>query len=718
MTTHTRSYIYHQISLFSATLALILPCIFYMLRFGLSERYIQSLLSFTGLSLVLILSPLIVRKEYSEGYKKLLFNDTMIPLHFLFVFSVLGKLFDFNSKTLGAILIITGGILYLFTLHNYVKRSNLLKIVISILAVTIFGIYLSGVYWSLIADPLFIENMTYGKFHSDMLYHSSIAQMVKTHGVPSTGLDLFPIVKYHFGSHFLIGCLSGLLNVSVIEFYNFGYAIIFLPLLLRTMLSFIVTFQYDYLKRSEVKLDFLFWFTLFAPFLGFMILHENTVGLNSGIGYQIIVWGESYCISFIYTFILFSTFVTFNEVYKNHNLSKVSLLVTLFIVFPILVFLTGLTKISTLLLVTSCCCYLFVRLKLYKKWYFTVSVLLILAVFGVTFYLANDPLDGEGGFYWFQFINEIIKAPWYVFLPVHYSLTILFCIVSVLYEELYPLNKLRSAILLRKTIILEVLLVIAFVGFIPGEVLKFYGFNSIYFSEFQYWIAASFILCYLYPLRDKALGFFIGTRRFLLIPISIIGLYIGHNMFKNILQSQWIIRRNLSDRCFIAKLPPPETEPVKNIKIKLLKELLTRRFFVVADSVNATLGVNINSDLMSSEKYLFLQKLLSYDARSVSEKRKMLIRIDSITQNNPAIGCFNSPYFFPAITGAAMYGSFSIGRSYNLYDFETYKRNKKSTTCPSDVTACDALNKMGFKYFVTIDLEKLSLKETPIEQAQ
>jgi hypothetical protein len=282
---------------------------------------------------------------------------------------------------------------------------------------------------------------------------------------------------------------------------------------------------------------------------------------------------------------------------------------------------------------------------------------------------------------------------------------------------LYPFKRLKSAIVSYKTIVLEVLLVIAFVGFIPGQVLKFYGSNAFFFSEFQYWIAASFILCYLNPLHDKVRIFLIGTRRFLLIPIAVIGLYIGHNMFKNILQSQWLIRRNLSDRCFIAKLPPPETEPVKNIKIKLLKELLTSRFFEVADSVNTTLGVNVNSDLMSSEKYLFLQKLISYDAMSISEKRKMLIRIDS-TQNNPAIGCFNSPYFFPAITGAAMYGSFSTRQSPYLYDFEAYKRKKKRTTCPSDVTACDELKKLGFKKFVTIDLEKLNLKETPIEGIQ
>lgn len=689
-----------------------------MLRFGLNERYIQSLLSFTGLSLVIIMLPVFIRKEnYSEGYKKFFFNDTIIPLYFLFVFSVLGKLFDFNYTTIGAILTITGGILYLFTLYNYVKRSNLFKIVISIIAVTIFGIYLSGVYWSLIADPLFIENMTYGKFHSDMLYHSSIAQMVKTHGVPSTGLDLFPLAKYHFGSHLLIGSLSSFLDLSVIEFYNFGYAIIFLPLLLRTMLSFIVTFQYDYLERNDVNLDYLFWFILFAPFLGFMIFHENTVALNSGIGYQIIVWGESYCISFIYTFILFSSVVVFYKVYKNYNLSQFSILVIVVFVFPVLVFLAGLTKISTLLIVTSCCCYLFLRLKLYKQWYFVASLLLILSVFGVVFYLTNDPLDGEGGFYWFQFFNEIIKTPWYVYLLVHYSLTILFFIVSILYGELYPFKKLKSAIVSYKTIVLEVLLVIAFVGFIPGAVLKFYGFNAIYFSEFQYWVAASFILCYLYPLHDKIRIFLIGTRRFLLIPISIIGLYIGHNMFKNILQSQWLIRRNLSDRCFIAKLPPPETEPVKNIKIKLLKELLTSRFFEVADSVNTALGVNINSDLMRSDKYLFLHKLLSYDAMSISEKRQMLIRIDT-TQNNRAIECFNSPYFFPAITGAAMYGGFSTRQSPYLYDFEAYKRKKKMTTCPSDITACDKLKNLGFKKFVTIDLEKLNLKETPIEGIQ
>lgn|GEM_PF-6611936 len=719
MATKSQSYIYNQISLFSATLALILPGIFYMLRFGFSERYIQSLLSFTGLSLVIILSPLFIRKEnYGEGYKKFFLNDTIIPLYFLFAFSILGKLFDFNPKIIGAVLILIGGALYLFALYIYIKGCKPYKIVISIIAVTIFGIYLSGAYWSLIADPLFLENMTYDKFHTDMLYHSSIAQMVKTHGVPSTGLDLFPVVKYHYGSHFLIGCLSGFLNVSVIEFYNFGYVIIFLPLLLRTMLSFVVTFQYDYLKRSAVNLDYLFWFILFAPYLGFMDFHENSLALKSGIGYQIIVWSESYCISFIYTFMLFSAIVVFYEVYKNYSLSLFCILVILFLVFPILVFLAGLAKISTLLLVTSCCCYLFVRLKLYEKWYFIASLSLILAVFGVAFYLTNDPLDGEGGFYWFQYINEIIQAPWYIFLLVHYSLTILFCLASILSEELYSLKKLKSAILSYKTIVLEVLLVIAFVGFIPGEVLKFYGGNPAYFSEFQYWIAASFILCYLYPLYDKVQVFLVGTRRFLLIPISIIGLYVGYKMSKNIVNFQWLIERNLKDRWFIAKLPPPITSPVNYIKIQLLEDLMTGRFFKKMDSVNTILGVNINSDLMNSEKYLFLQKLRSYDTIPIYKKRETLIHLDSMTQNNPAMECFKSPYFFPAITGTAMYRGFSTVQSTNLYDFEAYNRNKKKTVCPSDATACDELKRLGFRNFVTIDLEKLRVTKSPIEGTQ
>ena len=93
-----------------------------------------------------------------------------------------------------------------------------------------FSLYSAGASWGNgYQNPLFVESLCFGKAHIDTLYHVTISNMLRSYGVVSTGLDGLPFTPYHFGSHWLFAAASNLLHVRVIDFYNRGYPVVFVP---------------------------------------------------------------------------------------------------------------------------------------------------------------------------------------------------------------------------------------------------------------------------------------------------------------------------------------------------------------------------------------------------------------------------------------------------------------------------------------------------------
>jgi hypothetical protein len=70
-----------------------------------------------------------------------------------------------------------------------------------------------------------------GNILPDILFHSSIASMIKSYGVPSTGLNGLVPISYHVFSHYFYASISLISNVSVIEVYGILTLIFTVPLL-------------------------------------------------------------------------------------------------------------------------------------------------------------------------------------------------------------------------------------------------------------------------------------------------------------------------------------------------------------------------------------------------------------------------------------------------------------------------------------------------------
>jgi hypothetical protein len=91
------------------------------------------------------------------------------------------------------------------------------------LFLTVNGKYYANVF---VADSLLV-----GLAHTDTLYHSAIAGMFASFGVPSTGLDGIPLSRYHTLSNMLLGLLAKGAEVAVPTGYFLGMQVLLLPLL-------------------------------------------------------------------------------------------------------------------------------------------------------------------------------------------------------------------------------------------------------------------------------------------------------------------------------------------------------------------------------------------------------------------------------------------------------------------------------------------------------
>ena len=131
----------------------------------------------------------------------------------------------------------------------------------------------------------------------------------------STGLDGLPFAPYHFGSHWLFAGISNLLHVRVIDFYNRGYAVVFVPFGVFSLAT-LATRPLDAAavrprkrlafgrragtrtRRADCHIDQplrpigpLFWFVMSAGYIGFL---PYAAGVMPASGWNVNIVSESY----------------------------------------------------------------------------------------------------------------------------------------------------------------------------------------------------------------------------------------------------------------------------------------------------------------------------------------------------------------------------------------------------------------------------------------
>jgi hypothetical protein len=96
----------------------------------------------------------------------------------------------------------------------------------------VFATWACGVAWSTrYKNPVFWETVEFrADVHHDPLYYVSMANSMRSYGVPSTALDGVPYTPYHYGSAWLNSQWAYLADKDVLEFYSLGPSVVAIPL--------------------------------------------------------------------------------------------------------------------------------------------------------------------------------------------------------------------------------------------------------------------------------------------------------------------------------------------------------------------------------------------------------------------------------------------------------------------------------------------------------
>lgn len=694
------------ISVFSFILACCITIAYWLLRFGFPDNSILIPIRVLGASCFILFLPLgfsYFNRLLSDGVKSIFLNDTIVPVYGLILFTILGVLSSLTSINLSIVLIIMGYIFMLIGIFLFTSQNRLLSKVIITGFAFFFAVWIGGVVWHILLKPFIIEGWACGTEKIDTLFHISMAQMIKTYGIPSTGLDGVPMMKYHWGSHWIFAQLSNALNVPVVTIYQLGFPVIIAPLLFRSVLSFILLVKKTLLPEPEgEKINFVFWMIFLAIFIGLFKSYASGnewAAFSSGGTSQTLfmLLSESYTVSIVLMFVLLASSVNF---WLSRNTITLSQQIGFLLIgLPCMMFAIGFVKISTLYVMCCLLGYFFIRLKLYKKAVYVVSMGVIMLGSLLLFKFVFDPTEDHGDWEWlFFYRNFQIHIP--TFILVFYIWTFIFIIVFILIKKLFS-RSLQKDFFKHSLIPLESIVVICIAGFIPTLFLKIQNYDSLYFTEIQMWISSALVLAYVpfYINADRQIHF--GKK--IIITLSAVYFFYIYTI-----NTKFFFHTTLGDsinhhKCILAKTGQP------------------------ADSLSISQVIRASTKL-SPEKYTkdkglnFILKLKQLDCLPREEKKNSLIYVDlrSLLKNPDyhwGSFCHNMPFIVPSLSGIAMIDGIDItyfdcvggsccerlGLGYQYY--HKWKTQDQINKPYNLEDLCERSLKQGFENLIIYDLQ-------------
>lgn len=344
-------------------------------------------------------------------------------------------------------------------------------------------------HWGYV-NPLFVENIildTSHMAHMDTLYHAAITGMIKTYGIPSTGLDGIPFRAYHFGSHWLFAQLSKLLNLRVIDFYQLGYPVIFIPWLLQCMLLFALELNKHYknmIQLIDLRNNVVFWLVFF------LVLLECTPVSRFTFRYGIHTISQSYMVSLIFAFLFLS--IGLNLINNRDNLGKYSWqFVTFIITIPGLICFVALTKVSVGFLLICVYTYMLYRMNCFKNILPTISLII---TFLLTISVILTINSGQQGLIIVPFNIIIIHTIKLLIIFFSQFLSWLFIAYRLYETHSVTVKDFVNNVKTNQVMDVEVIALLCFISVAPFFIMQESGGGEFYFTDVQNMVAISFLL--------------------------------------------------------------------------------------------------------------------------------------------------------------------------------------------------------------------------------
>jgi hypothetical protein len=583
--------------------------------------------SFFVVTLPFHLSFYLQKNKTQQWYNSLAIH-TIITLLFLVVINIICLQLQIN---LSLVLPVFGYLLFLSFFIHLAKVDLAKSMKVMLLPAILFAFWSVGDIWGRVyQNVLYFEGLAVGKGHIDTLFHTDIAQMIKTYAIPSTGIDGLVFNPYHFGSHILAESLSSLLHIPSIKVYNFVFPLIYAPLYIYSFL--LAIFSIKKLYNNTAHYSHFFWFVILIGLDG--VLPERITG-SEGISHWLFS-GESYAVSILFSMLIIGTFIEF---WKQQTVKEKMTILDYFfllVAMPVLLILIGFLKISVLCLLIGASAYLFLRLRLFKQAVYLVAFAMYCIIFYWVFTKtspANKDNQSYTTFYPFSFVFSFVKGWWLLlFMPVYYLGPIVYTILRLHQEGVRNIKTLIQLLKTRRLAIIdvEILLVFALMGFAVIATLNIPGGSVAYFSDYQRKFAV--VLLAVWALNNSAnlVSLFPKVSKRMLMLMSAILLYIFFNSTFEKVRGFYQVNKGTREAIIQTsgrKLPISTDELIKEPQIALLKNV----------------------------RYNMLQDLMKIDSLPTNVKKNSLLFIPQTdTLFWKALPANRISFLAPAITGIAM----------------------------------------------------------------
>jgi hypothetical protein len=392
-----------------------------------------------------------------------------------------------------------------FTFVAFVRGSRPLSGAALLVLAGLFGVWTASMVWGAsFLTPLYEAKLAIGTTHIDTLFHVSIANMLDTYAVPSTGIDGVAYVPYNVGSHLLFLLLAHLIDTDILAFYNLVYPVVFLPLLYFALVGLSLALRSAfYAKRKSESVpgrqsgsDAWGWLVLITGFVGLL---PQTLALQMGV-WNNIMRGESFALAMILLILTLSAmFWAAQDLFqRTEERPPPALRNWALREAPFALALIGLTKVTVMLAALPSLGYLMLRLKLYRQRVYWVAAamicLLVAAVYAAT--RGTGGASGGGGqLSLFDFFRKYVRGDLRPYSPLFYFFWVWLLIGVRLYSErVRTLGDVRDKFAANRFLDLEFVIVLAVTSSLPGILMALPAGAANYFSEVHNWVALAFVM--------------------------------------------------------------------------------------------------------------------------------------------------------------------------------------------------------------------------------
>jgi hypothetical protein len=720
-------------AIFAGVTAIVIACVYYLARWGFADNSIVAILKTISLSLFLIFLPAayrivrdIVRLRAGESW----FNsDGAICMAGAFIVSASG----FMGRDLGVnfmpLVALIGCGSFTVVLINWLSQNPIRRSLIFLAGAALFSVWVAGaIYGSGYSNPLYEEALAAGRYLAkDILVSSSITGMISTYGIPSTGLDGLPYCYHHWGAYWFFAGMAALLGIDPLKFVQLGFPVIFLPLFLWMFLQLTIVVKERFTRSDETRElseDYVFWVVFSVAIIGGIIAAVS--GIKIGENAQFI--SITYSVGLTFTFAVLSLAATLFA--KQGETKELSLADhCLICLLPLLLAIVGFLKISLMYLLVAIYAYLFLRLKLWRSKTIVVSLVLSLIALFVVIRLTTNAGSGFSGIDPFRFFRSTGKFSWTaIFFPVYYFWLWLFVIWQLYDRQALGFRPLKDAISNKRTIEVEVVLVVCLAGILPHALMVIPGGSGFYFIDLQQWVAVCLLLANLDGFRSRT-SFLKGTPGRIretgplakgtyglaLIILGCVLVVVVVNAFSAVWR---MVALNLNIRCSLIT-SSSSNSGLEPSRLGLACAKITQN----GDLFPSSRAITDNTDqlvplITSAQKslerasgYGVVKELKRLGEAPLSDKRKTLVYIPQ--SNRPywrlIPKCEAVPFIGPSITGMALVDGMPDANCplrtdplINHYALYKWRTGKEGSVDLGDAIICSEARVKGFSEVIVI----------------